>query len=162
MLDELDERLIGILQRDGRTTNHSLATSLGVSPATVRGRLKRLEASGAMRVAALTDLTTTGRDFLVLLMVRVKGPPVEVVAQHISALEGALTVTIVTGGCDIFASVAVADRAGIIEVITSQLGSIEGISDVSCALALDVIVSKPVWGFAGFESSTQRSRSAHH
>jgi DNA-binding Lrp family transcriptional regulator len=45
-MDVLDERLITLLRHDARRTVSDLATDLGVSRATVRARIARLEAAG--------------------------------------------------------------------------------------------------------------------
>lgn len=45
-MDDLDQRLIAELRRDGRASVLTLAERLGVSRATVRARLARLQAEG--------------------------------------------------------------------------------------------------------------------
>lgn len=55
ILDDLDQRLIAALRRDGRATLSDLAHDLGVTRTTVRTRLARLIASGA--IAGFTVLT---------------------------------------------------------------------------------------------------------
>ncbi|WP_099867555.1 Lrp/AsnC family transcriptional regulator [Pararhizobium haloflavum] len=47
-MDELDNRLITRLRHDGRRSISDLASDLGVSRATVRARMERLERSGAI------------------------------------------------------------------------------------------------------------------
>ena len=46
MADDVDHRLLGLLRQDARRTISDLADTLGVSRATVRARLGRLESSG--------------------------------------------------------------------------------------------------------------------
>ena len=41
-MDELDRKIVGILQQDGRASNAKIARQLGVSEGTIRRRLKRL------------------------------------------------------------------------------------------------------------------------
>ncbi|TIO04430.1 MAG: Lrp/AsnC family transcriptional regulator, partial [Mesorhizobium sp.] len=45
-MDALDERLVTLLRHDARRSVSDLALDLGVSRATVRGRMERLEKSG--------------------------------------------------------------------------------------------------------------------
>jgi DNA-binding Lrp family transcriptional regulator len=45
-MDSLDEKLVTLLRHDGRRSISDLAIDLGVSRATVRARLERLERSG--------------------------------------------------------------------------------------------------------------------
>ena len=46
MLDDIDRRLISLLRHDGRRSVSDLALELGLSRATVRARMRRLEAEG--------------------------------------------------------------------------------------------------------------------
>ncbi|WP_287799590.1 Lrp/AsnC family transcriptional regulator, partial [Acidiphilium sp.] len=46
--DPLDDRLITLLRHDGRRSISDLAIELGVSRATVRARIDRLERSGVI------------------------------------------------------------------------------------------------------------------
>ena len=45
-MDTLDERLVTLLRHDARRSVSDLAVDLGVSRATVRARMERLERSG--------------------------------------------------------------------------------------------------------------------
>lgn len=45
-MDDLDNRLVALLRRDARAPLSSLAATLGVARATVRGRIERLVARG--------------------------------------------------------------------------------------------------------------------
>ncbi|MDK9696402.1 MAG: Lrp/AsnC family transcriptional regulator [Siculibacillus sp.] len=47
-MDDLDQRLISVLRHDGRRSISDLALELGLSRATVRSRLERLEAEGTI------------------------------------------------------------------------------------------------------------------
>lgn len=47
-LDEIDRRLILLLQQDGRSTNQALAADVGLSPSACLARVRRLEASGVI------------------------------------------------------------------------------------------------------------------
>ncbi|AWK89806.1 Lrp/AsnC family transcriptional regulator [Azospirillum thermophilum] len=47
-MDQLDEKLITLLRHDGRRSISDLAVELGVSRATVRSRMERLERSGVI------------------------------------------------------------------------------------------------------------------
>lgn len=54
-LDEVDQRLIGELRRDGRAALSELAVRLGLARATVRARIERLQARG--EIVGFTVLT---------------------------------------------------------------------------------------------------------
>src|SRR5437764_15252069 len=48
-MDELDRRIVRLLQADARATNVAIARELGVSEKTVRSRVAQLIADGAIR-----------------------------------------------------------------------------------------------------------------
>lgn len=54
-MDKLDNHLIGLLRKDGRASLSDLATTLGVTRATVRARLEKLQGSG--QIAGFTVQT---------------------------------------------------------------------------------------------------------
>jgi Lrp/AsnC family leucine-responsive transcriptional regulator len=49
MLDERDRRILAELQRDGRATYAEIAAQVGLSSSAVHDRVRKLEASGAIR-----------------------------------------------------------------------------------------------------------------
>ncbi|MCY4074183.1 MAG: winged helix-turn-helix transcriptional regulator, partial [Acidobacteria bacterium] len=70
-LDDLDRRLLALLQREGRATSVELARRLGLSPPGLQRRLRRLEAEGVIRgYAALVDREAVGLDLLCFVEVK--------------------------------------------------------------------------------------------
>ena len=63
-MDNLDKRIITLLQEDGTATNAGIARQVGVSEETVRRRLKRLVADEYIRVVALPDPKKLGFIFI--------------------------------------------------------------------------------------------------
>ena len=54
-MDELDAKIIAMLQEDGRASNASIARNVGVSEGTVRRRLKRLVDDNFIQVIAMLN-----------------------------------------------------------------------------------------------------------
>ena len=59
-LDGIDHQIIGLLREDGRLPYRAIARELGLTEATVRARVKRLEESDTMRVVAVSDIEAAG------------------------------------------------------------------------------------------------------
>lgn len=55
VLDNLDKRLVSALTEDGQSQVGKLTERLGVTPPTVRSRMKNLISAGALKVAGLVD-----------------------------------------------------------------------------------------------------------
>ena len=83
-MDELDRRIIHILQEDGRASNARIARDVGVSEGTVRRRLKRLIQEGVIRVAAFPDPEALGYTTEALIGIQVDPDKVDAVAGHLT------------------------------------------------------------------------------
>ena len=59
-MDELDRKIVSILQQDGRASNAKIARQLGVSEGTIRRRLKKLIQDETIQVLALPDPAKMG------------------------------------------------------------------------------------------------------
>ena len=57
MLDDTDRRILSVLQRDARASMRRISEEAGVSLGTVSNRVRRLEASGAIRGYAVMLLS---------------------------------------------------------------------------------------------------------
>ncbi len=73
-LDDVDTRLLEILQDNGRTSQHDLAVAVGLSSPAVGERLRKLEERGIIRrFAAVLDPKLLGRDVTAFLAVGIAG-----------------------------------------------------------------------------------------
>ena len=86
-MDELDTKIIALLQEDGRASNAGIARKVGVSEGTVRRRLKRLVDDEFVRVVALLDPVKMGYASEALVGVQVDLDKVDQVADDLSELE---------------------------------------------------------------------------
>jgi Lrp/AsnC family transcriptional regulator, leucine-responsive regulatory protein len=70
MLDEIDVKIIDILQKNGRTRRNDLAEQVHLSLPAVSHRLRRLEESGIItRYAAIVDHKRVGKDITAFIVV---------------------------------------------------------------------------------------------
>lgn len=105
-LDKTDDRLIGLLRRDGRASLSDLAVSLGVTRATVRARMDRLQAGG--EIAGFTVLT---RDDVAthpvrgLMMLEIAGRGAEKVAKALRLRRNVQAVHSTNGTWDLIAEI---------------------------------------------------------
>ncbi|WP_210528326.1 Lrp/AsnC family transcriptional regulator [Rubellimicrobium arenae] len=86
-MDELDQRLMAALRRDGRASLSELAHDLGVTRTTVRARMARLIASG--EIAGFTVLSradVAAAPVRGLMMLQVEGRGTDRVMARISGL----------------------------------------------------------------------------
>lgn len=102
-MNELDKRIIKLLQVDGRASNAKIAREVGVSEGTVRRRLRRLIQDRVIDVIAVPNLEQMGYSTAALVGVEVVPGQVEGVADAIAKLEEAHYVAITLGAFDVFA-----------------------------------------------------------
>ena len=101
-LDELDKRILSVLLEDGRASCREIARALGVSPATVAKRLKKLETSGLIKgYTAILDHEKLGYEITAVTAITVSGGKLLEVEREIAKLPGVCAVYDVTGPVDV-------------------------------------------------------------
>jgi len=126
-MDELDRKIIGILQQDGRASNASMARGIGVSEGTIRRRLKRLIDSGAIQVLAFPEPSKLGLMTEAIVGVQVYPGKIEDVATALAQSPEALNVSVTTGAFDLFAWVALPSPEDLHSFLLRTVGSIPGV-----------------------------------
>ncbi len=96
-MDELDRKIIALLQLDGRASNAKIAREVGVSEGTVRRRLRRLVKEDVVKVIAVPNLEKLGYATTALIGISTGPGKSDAVADAISAMEEAHYVAITTG-----------------------------------------------------------------
>jgi Lrp/AsnC family transcriptional regulator for asnA, asnC and gidA len=147
-IDDIDYKLISLLRKDGRMPARELADVLGLTEATIRTRLRRLEESQTMRVVAMTDYRLAGFNLIASIGIEVKGRAAAEVAADIALFPQVLDVQIVIGAADIEISVAATDRDELAHLLNEQLAQVPGVSRLNAGMALDVF--KFQWGWVPF------------
>ena len=90
MLDEVDERLIGLLEEDGRMSYADLGAAVGLTPGGARARVKRLQERGVIRVIGVTSPHAVGLRNIASLQIEVSGSIDSVANAIASCVWGAL------------------------------------------------------------------------
>jgi Lrp/AsnC family transcriptional regulator for asnA, asnC and gidA len=125
--DDIDWKIISIL-KTGAVPNNTIARKLGVSEGTVRARLKRLKEAGILRIRALINPEVLANKQLVIVAVRVaESKLLERKAEEMAKLENVLSVSIASGRYDLIAEVLLDSNRGLVQFLTEELSSIEGI-----------------------------------
>ena len=126
-MDELDTRIIEILQNDGRASNAGIARTVGVSEGTVRRRLKRLIQGEYIRVVAMTDPAKMGYVSEGLIGLQADLDKIDSVADELAKLEEVSWVTITTGAYDIFAWATLQSAEALGIFLRTRVATIPGV-----------------------------------
>jgi Lrp/AsnC family transcriptional regulator, regulator for asnA, asnC and gidA len=126
-MDELDRKIMALLQLDGRASNAKIAREVGVTEGTVRRRLSRLLEDDFIEIMAVPNLEKLGYTTTALIGLQSMPAKQEAVANAIAMLEEVNYVATTTGAYDIFLWVGVKSAEELGQFLRQKLGPIEGI-----------------------------------
>ncbi len=150
-LDDLDRRIIAVLQTDGRRPFSRIAADLDVSESVVRYRVGRLEEHGLLQIVGIADPLRIGFDRMALLGVRVQPGKLPDVCAAVSALPETSYVAETAGSFDLFVEVVCRDTSHFAELLKGRLHRIDGITAVDSFLVLGIHKLAYGWGVPGVE-----------
>jgi len=126
-MDEVDQRLIAELRRDGRAALSELAERLGLARGTVRARMERLVERG--EIAGFTVLTrgdVTAAPVRGLMMIGIEGRGGERVMARLQGIPAVMAVHSTNGKWDLIAELATQTLLELDEVI-HRIRAIDGV-----------------------------------
>ena len=126
-MDELDRKIIALLESNGRASNARIARDVGVSEGTVRRRLKRLIQERIINVVALPDPRKLGYESEALIGVQVDPDKVDQVADRLASLVHTRWIAVTTGTYDVFAWVTLPTAEALGHFLRDQVGAIPGV-----------------------------------
>lgn len=127
-MDELDQRLIAALRRDGRASLSELAQRLGVTRTTVRARIGRLAASGDIAgFSVLTRADVQQAPVRGLMMIQADPRRTDRVMDRIAGLPEVTAVHSTNGAWDLIAEIGTGTLEQMDEVL-SLIRRFDGVS----------------------------------
>lgn len=102
IIDDIDKRILNILQEDSRQSLKSIAEKLGKPVSTIHERIRRLLEKGVLRkYTVLIDYEKLGYTVKALVLMNVDGKHIIDVERYISQHPNVLTVYDITGEFDV-------------------------------------------------------------
>lgn len=135
-MDALDHRLIMLLRQDSRRSVSELAEQLGVSRATVRARIDRLESSGEIvgyTVVVSADLSE--KAVRGITMIAIEGQALDRVVATLAGMPEVTAVHTTNGRWDLIAEISTASLAEL-DAALRRIRLIPGISGSETNLLL--------------------------
>lgn len=145
VLEPIDDKIIAALRQSGRIANRDLARLIDVNEATVRTRLRKLEATNAVRVVAMRDLTAMGFHAMAAVGVQVKGRSASEVGAEIAQIQNVITVNVTIGMYDLEAQVVANDIEELDRLLTDVIAHIEGVERLFPGLSMKILKYNPEW-----------------
>jgi Lrp/AsnC family transcriptional regulator for asnA, asnC and gidA len=128
-MDELDQRILAALQKDGRTPFTHIAKEAGVSETTVRTRYSQLVQDGVVRVVGVLDPAALGFGALAVVGVSVEPGRTTAVADAIYKLTEVSYLVATLGSFDLVVELSCRDLPHLTGTVTQQIHAIPGVRD---------------------------------
>ncbi len=137
-LDEVDEKIVGLLQVDARKSARALAREIGMSPGAVSERISRLESSGVIKgYRAHIDPAALGLNVRVLIGVQLeREPSLPTILNALLKIDEVAEVHAVSGQWDLIVVAQVRDGDHLREVVLEKLWQIPGVRHSETMLIL--------------------------
>ena len=140
VLDEVDRDIVAWLSRDARTSNRRIATALGVTEGTVRGRIKRMQEEKLIRITAVTNIDRFRDAALAYIWIEVeRSNKAQEVAKHLAAMNELGFVGLMMGRFDILAITMVRDTEHLAEFVHRNITGMEGVRRTESTLGVNFV-----------------------
>jgi len=121
-IDEIDIRIINLLQEDSRLSFNKIARELGISVGTAYNRIKSLEDRGILKgYTAIVDPVKVGYGLTAIILIQAEGKHLLDVEKEVSKIDNVISVYDITGDFDIAVVARFRDRFGLNGFIKSLL-----------------------------------------
>jgi len=138
-LDELDLRIISLLNQDARKSFRDIAREIGASISTVSNRIRKLEAEGVITgYAPLIDETRLGFDVMAVVGVKIHKGKLLDVQRRIAKDDRVTHVYDVTGEWDSIVVVRLRNTREL-DAFIKRLGSMEYVENTYTQVVLNVV-----------------------
>jgi Lrp/AsnC family transcriptional regulator, leucine-responsive regulatory protein len=143
-LDDIDRKILSVLQTEGRITNQELADLVGLSPSPCLRRVRHLEQSGVIaNYVALLDPNAVGLGVTAFVRVRLNAQDDIQLARFetaIAAFSEVMECYLMTGDSDYQIRVLVGSLQEFEDFLRQKLTRLPGVSQVTSSFALRPIV----------------------
>jgi Lrp/AsnC family leucine-responsive transcriptional regulator len=142
-LDEIDVRILDVLQRDGRITNADLAERVNLSPSPCLRRVQRLEAERIVTgYSAHVDPRAVGIGLRAIVRVQLNkhdARTIEGFVERVNSWDEVVACFALTGDMDYLLHVSVADLDHFSRFLLEKLLKGSGVADVNSSFVLRTV-----------------------
>ncbi len=142
-LDDIDFKILSLLQTDAKLTNKQIAAKVHLSPTPIFERIKRLEKNGFIKkYMAIVDAEKLGRSLIVFCNVNLKEHTKEIgnkFVKDITSLKEVTECYNISGDYDFLMKVIVRDMKHYQDFVINKLGLIENIGSAHSTFVMGEI-----------------------
>jgi Lrp/AsnC family transcriptional regulator for asnA, asnC and gidA len=147
-LDQLDCKMIELLQKDGRISNTEIAKKIGMSEATVRTRLNRLIQEEFIQIVAVSNPIKLGFKIVGNIRIHIEIKKMDRIIIELKKLKPLWFVVQTTGGTGIDTEFVAKSLDELNELIFEKINKIDGVLKTDTSLFLNYIKRQYDWGTA--------------
>ena len=142
-LDRIDQRILEILQKKGRTSNADLAERVNLSASACHRRVQRLESDGYIRdYVALLDPRKVGRPTTVFVEITLSGQTDDVLdafENSVAMVPDVLECHLMAGTADYLLKVVTEDTEDFARIHRRYLARLPGVAQMQSSFALRTV-----------------------
>lgn len=141
MIDEVDKKILNLLQKNGRMTNAEIARQLQMAPSGILERIRKLEKRGVIKnYEVRLDHKKLGLVLTVFILVKTADSVGSTVIGHeIAKIEEVQEVFYIAGEFNYLVKARVAHTDALTELL-KKFGRVEGVIDTRTTLVLQEIL----------------------
>jgi Lrp/AsnC family transcriptional regulator, regulator for asnA, asnC and gidA len=144
-LDVVDQRIVALLQFDRRMSNVEIGRRVGVTEATVRRRIERLERDGVVSIAAFLNPMQFGYTGVAIIGLRIDLGRSQAIVDALSVHDEIRYIALTVGRYDMVVEVALKDAARLRDFLTDCIGAVPGIREVETSLTPAILKFADRW-----------------
>lgn len=144
-IDDINKRIIELLQQDGRKPFVSIAAEVGLSEGAVRQRVQRLTDSGVMQIVAVTDPLVVGFTRQAMIGIKTQGD-VRPVADALCEISEVDYVVTTAGSFDVLVEVVCEGDAELLDLLMTRIRTIPGVTNTETFVYLKLNKQHYDWG----------------
>lgn len=144
VIDDLDKKILNILQENADLTYAEIAKKVNVSPSTVHLRVKRLKELGYIKsIIAVVDPIRLGFNIRAYVFIKTDPKKHNEALGKISKIKEVVELYDITGEYSAIAKIYATDNEGLARIL-DILGQIEGVLSTSTSLVMRPIKELPI------------------
>ncbi|WP_438956995.1 Lrp/AsnC family transcriptional regulator [Cognatiyoonia sp.] len=142
-LDQIDRRILTVLQKSGRTSSAELSDLVNLSPSACHRRVQRLEADGFIKgYVALLDPKKVSRPTTVFVEITLSGQADEVLdafEKAVARVPDVLECHLMAGTADYLLKVVAGDTEDFARIHRKYLATLPGVAQMQSSFALRTV-----------------------
>lgn len=143
MIDDLDIKIISLLQKNARLSYREIARELNVAVGTIYNRIKKLEDGGVIKgYAPVLDYEKLGFGLTAIIGIKAQGRKITEIERQIAKKARAMMVYDITGEFDIIVVAKFKSREEMNSFVKWIL-SLDGVEKTNTSVVMQVIKEEP-------------------